>query len=110
MGPTIATIGFADVEGRCGMETVWQGGGADDSERVATINLWGFLVGFLDDAKDKLSDAVDSQGDKIGDGLDKAADFASDKTGGKFDDKIDLGVDKAKDALDGLDGENDDIN
>ncbi len=97
------------MEGLCDMDPVWQGG-ADGPARVATINQWGFLVGFLDDAKDKLSDAVDSQGDKIGDGLDKAADFASDKTGGKFDDKIDLGADKAKDALDGLDGQDDDIN
>ena len=29
-------------------------------------------MGFLDDAKAKLTDAVDSQGDKIADGLDKA--------------------------------------
>nr|WP_218866369.1 antitoxin [Nocardioides kongjuensis] len=56
-----------------------------------------------------MTDAVDSQGDKIGDAVDKAADFASDKTGGKFGDKIDLGADKAKDALDALDGKNDDI-
>ena len=66
-------------------------------------------MGFFDDAKDKLSDAVDSQGDKIGAGLDKAADLVEDKTGGKFDDKIEMGVDKAKDALDGLDGKDDDI-
>lgn len=66
-------------------------------------------MGFLDDAKDKLGDAVDSQGGKIGDGLDKAADFADDKTGGKFGDQIDSGADKAKDALDSLDGQNDDI-
>jgi hypothetical protein len=67
------------------------------------------IVGFLDDAKDKLSDAVDSQGEKIAAGLDKAGDLIDDKTGGKFGDKIDTGVDKAKDALDGLDGKNDDI-
>ena len=66
-------------------------------------------MGFLDDAKDKLTDAVDSQGDKIGDAVDKADDFASDKTGGKFDDKIAPGADKAKAALDSLDGQNDDI-
>ncbi len=66
-------------------------------------------MGFLDDAKNKLSDAVDKNGDKIGDAVDKAADFASDKTGGKFDDKIELGAEKAKAALDGLDGKNDDI-
>jgi antitoxin protein of toxin-antitoxin system len=66
-------------------------------------------MGFLDDAKDKLEDAVDSQGEKIGDGLDKAAGLIDDKTGGKYGDKIDSGVDKAKDALDDLDGKNDDI-
>lgn len=66
-------------------------------------------MGFLDDAKDKLTKAVDSQGDKIGDGLEKAADLVDDKTGGKYGDKIDTGVDKAKDALDGLDGQDDDI-
>ncbi|WP_310528542.1 Rv0909 family putative TA system antitoxin, partial [Nocardioides sp.] len=32
-----------------------------------------------------------------------------DKTGGKFSDKIDAGTDKAADALDSLDGKNDDI-
>ena len=71
--------------------------------------IWGFLVGFLDDAKNKLTDAVDSQGDKIGDAVDKAADFAADKTGGKFDSQIQAGADKAKDVLDGLDGQDDDI-
>ncbi len=67
-------------------------------------------MGFLDDAKGKLTNAVDGQGDKIGAGLDKAADLINDKTGGKFADKVELGVDKAKDALDKLDGKNDDIN
>ncbi len=66
-------------------------------------------MGFLDDAKDKLGDLVDSQGEKIGQGLDKAADLIDDKTGGKHTDKIDAGADKAKDVLDGLDGKNDDI-
>lgn len=66
-------------------------------------------MGFLDDAKAKLTGAVDSQGDKIADGLDKAAEVIDDKTGGKYTDKIDTGVEKAKDALDGLDGKNDDI-
>ena len=35
--------------------------------------------------------------------------LVDDKTGGKFGDEIDLGADKAKDALDGLDGQNNDI-
>ena len=41
-------------------------------------------------------------------GIDKAADLVDEKTGGKLGDKVDLGADKAKDALDSLDGKNDD--
>ena len=66
-------------------------------------------MGFLDNAKDKLTDEVDQHGDKIERGLDKAAGLIDDKTGGKHTDKIDAGVEKAKDALDNLDGKNDDI-
>lgn len=66
-------------------------------------------MGFLDDAKAKLTKAVDSQGDKIGSGLDKAGALIDKKTGGKYDAKIKSGIDKTKDALDGLDGKNDDI-
>ena len=40
---------------------------------------------------------------------DKAGDFVDEKTGGKYGDKIDQGVEKAKEGLDGLDGQNDDI-
>lgn len=64
-------------------------------------------MGFLDDAKAKLSDAVDKHGDKISDGLTKAGAAADAKTGGKYTDKIDAGVEKARGALDGLDGKND---
>jgi hypothetical protein len=66
-------------------------------------------MGFLSDVKSKLTKAVDSQGEKIGDGLEKAADLADKKTDGKYSEKIDTGVDKAKDALDDLDGKDDDI-
>jgi hypothetical protein len=66
-------------------------------------------MGFLSDVKSKLTKAVDSQGEKIGDGLDKAAGLADKKTDGKYSDKIETGVDKAKDALDHLDGKDDDI-
>ena len=66
-------------------------------------------MGFLDNAKDKLSDAVDKHGDKIESGLDKAAALADDKTGNKHTDKLETGVAKAKDALDSLDGKNDDL-
>ena len=66
-------------------------------------------MGFLGDAKAKLTQAVDSQGDKIAGGLDKAGQLVDKKTGGKYSEKIKTGVDKAKGALDGLDGKNDDI-
>jgi len=66
-------------------------------------------MGFLDDAKEKLEGLVDKQGDKVGDGIDKVADLADDKTGGTYSDQIDAGADKAKDALDSLDGKDDDI-
>ena len=67
-------------------------------------------MGFIDKLKAKATDAVNQHGDTIGDGLDKAKDFVDDKTGGKLGDKADGAIDKAKDALDGLDGKNDDIN
>ena len=66
-------------------------------------------MGFLDDAKAKLTEAVDKHGDKIADGIDKAAEMVDDKTGGKHADKIATGAVKAKDALDKLDGKNDDL-
>ena len=66
-------------------------------------------MGFLDDAKKKLGDAVDKHGDTISEGLDKAAGKIDQKTAGKYSDKIESGVSKAKDALDGLDGKNDDL-
>jgi hypothetical protein len=64
-------------------------------------------MGFLDDAKKKMNEAVDKHGDKISQGIDKAADFADEKTKGKYSEKIDSGVAKAKDALDKLDGKDD---
>ena len=66
-------------------------------------------MGFLDDAKAKLTEAVDKHGDKVADGIDKAAQAIDDKTGGKHADKIATGAEKAKDALDKLDGRNDDL-
>ncbi len=66
-------------------------------------------MGFLDDAKKKLTDAVDTHGDKISDGLDKAGRALDEKTGGKHTDKIQQGLDKAKGALDDLDGKSDDL-
>ena len=72
----------------------------------------GFLDSFkakLNPAKDKVSGLAQQHGDKIQHGLDKAAKVVDEKTKGKYSDKIKSGVDKAKDALDGLDGKNDDI-
>lgn len=66
-------------------------------------------MGFLDDAKKTLEDAVDKHGDKISEGLDKAAALADEKTGGKYADKIEAGLSRAKGALDGLDGKGDDL-
>lgn len=66
-------------------------------------------MGFLDKAKDAAADAVDKHGDKIGGAVDKAALVIDEKTGGKHTDKLTAGADKVKEALDGLDGKNDDI-
>jgi hypothetical protein len=66
-------------------------------------------MGFMDRAEDALEKGVDSHGEKVGDGVDRAARLADDKTGGKHGDQLDQGADKVKDALDGLDGKDDDI-
>jgi len=66
-------------------------------------------MGFLDDAKKKLGDAVDKHGAKIDQGIDKAAALADQKTGGKHTDKIANATSKARDALDKLDNKNDDL-
>jgi hypothetical protein len=66
-------------------------------------------MGFMDKAKAALTDAVDQHGDKIAQGIDKAGSVVNEKTGGKHADKIDQATGKARDALDSLDGRNDDI-
>ena len=66
-------------------------------------------MSFLDKFKSKAKEAVDQHGDKIATGLDKAAKVVDDKTKGKYSDKIGTGTAKAKEALDKLDGKNDDI-
>lgn len=66
-------------------------------------------MSFFDKAKAAVTDAVDKHGDKIADGIDKAAGMADQKTGGKHRDKIQGGAAKAKDALDRLDGRDDDL-
>jgi hypothetical protein len=59
-----------------------------------------FLVGFLDDAKDKLTEAAGNG--QLDGAIDKAAEVADEKTGGKYGDQIDSAADKAKDALGNL--------
>jgi hypothetical protein len=66
-------------------------------------------MGFLDKAKDALTKAVDEHGDKIKQGADQAGKLIDDKTGGKHTDKIEQGKQKLEDALDKLDGKDDDI-
>jgi hypothetical protein len=66
-------------------------------------------MSFMDKAKAALTDAVDQHGDKIAQGIDKAGSVVNEKTGGKHADKIDRATGKARDALDSLDGRNDDI-
>ena len=67
-------------------------------------------MSFLDKAKDLAQQGIDKVGaDKVGEGLDKAGEFADEKTGGKYGDKIDQGTDMARDQLDNLDGQNDDL-
>jgi len=67
-------------------------------------------MGMFDNMKDKATEAVNEHGDQVGEGINKAGDFADEKTGGKYGDKIDKGADMAKDQLDNLDGQDDDIN
>ncbi len=69
-------------------------------------------MGFIDDAKKKLSRAVDKHGDKIDQGITKATQAAQDfdrkKTGGKHSGKIAQGAAKAREGLDKLDGKSGD--
>ena len=67
-------------------------------------------MGVFDNMKDKVSELVDQHGDQVGDGDDRAGDLVDEKTGGQYADKVDQGQDGLKNALDGLDGQDDDIN
>ena len=66
-------------------------------------------MSMFDNIKDKVQGLVDEHGDKAGQGLDKAGDLVDQRTGGQHSHQIDQGVEKAKNALDGLDGQDDDI-
>ena len=62
----------------------------------------------IEETRARVGDEVDALSYKTDVGA-RASDFVDEKTGGKYGDKIDQGVDKAKDGLDNLDGQNDDI-
>ncbi|HEY4314006.1 MAG TPA: antitoxin [Actinomycetes bacterium] len=66
-------------------------------------------MGIFDKLKKNVEKAVDEHGDQIATGIDKAAAMADKKTGGKHEGQIETGAAKAKDALDSLDGKDDDI-
>jgi hypothetical protein len=66
-----------------------------------------FLDKFTAGFKDKAKDAVDQHGAKIARGIDKAASAADHKTKGKYSQHIGTGQQKAKEALDKLDGKRD---
>ena len=66
-------------------------------------------MSMFDNIKDKVQGLVDEHGDKAGEGLDKAGDLVDERTGGQHSAQIDGGVEHAKNALDGLDGQDDDI-
>jgi hypothetical protein len=66
-------------------------------------------MGMFDKLKKKATTAVDEHGEQIAKGIDKAAAMADKRTGGKRSGQIASGAAKAKDALDKLDGRDDDI-
>lgn len=57
-------------------------------------------MGLLDKARNLLS----GNKDKVKDGIDKAADLVDDKTGNKHSKHIDTAAEKAKEAVEKLDG------
>ena len=66
-------------------------------------------MGIFDSLKKKATKAVDEHGNQIAKGVDKAAHLADTKTHGKHSGQVDKAASATKDALDKLDGRNDDI-
>jgi len=66
-------------------------------------------MGIFDNLKKKATKAVDEHGDQIAKGIDKAADLADTKTHGQHHGQVDKAASVTKDALDRLDGRDDDI-
>jgi hypothetical protein len=65
--------------------------------------------GLAGHARSAATQAVDKAGPKIAGGIDKAKGMVDERTGRKHSGTLDRAAAKAKDALDGLDGRNDDI-
>lgn len=63
----------------------------------------------FDDIKNKAKELVDGHGDKVEEGIDKAGNLANERAGGQHGDQIAQGTQKARDGLDGLDGQDDDL-
>ena len=66
-------------------------------------------MGIFDKLKKQAGDAVDKHGDQIAKGIDKAADLADTRTHGQHRGQVDKAASVTKDALDKLDGRDDDI-
>lgn len=66
-------------------------------------------MGMFDEIKNKVTEVVDEHGEQVGDGIERAGDFVDEKTGGQYSGHVDSGQDAVKNALDGLDGQDDDI-
>jgi hypothetical protein len=60
-------------------------------------------MGFLDDAKDKISELMHDNPDKVEEysdqGIEKGGDALDGATGGKYADQVDAGQQKADDAI-----------
>jgi hypothetical protein len=63
----------------------------------------------FDNLREQGEGLVDEHGEQAGQGVDKAGEFLDEKTGGEHSAQIQQGEQRAKDALDNLDGQDDDI-
>ncbi len=66
-------------------------------------------MSMFDNIKDKAKELVDGHGDKVEQGIDKAGQMADERTGGQHAEQIQQGQQKARDGLDSLDGQDDDL-
>ena len=64
-------------------------------------------MGKMDELKNKAREALSEHRDKIEEGMDKAAEKAREKAGSEHSGKVDSLLDKGRDALDKLTGDDD---